>query len=133
MTKDNKTTINDLKAKIKEFCDVRDWDQFHDPKELAIALSIEASELLEHFRWKTKEEVKNALENPEKREKIEDEMADVLYFVLRMAQMNNIDISEALERKLEKNKKAARHKKARKIQSSTSHGRPMTPSVKTNS
>jgi len=105
MVKDNKTTIHELKEKVRRFCEVRDWDQFHDIKELAIALSIEASELLEHFRWKTKEEVKKALENSEKREEISDEMADCLYFIIRMAQMNNIDLSEALERKLEKNNK----------------------------
>lgn len=102
---DNNTNIQELKNKVKSFCDARDWNQFHNAKELAIALSIEASELLEHFRWKTKEEVKKSLENPEKREEISDEMADCLYFVIRIAQMNNIDLSEALERKLEKNNK----------------------------
>jgi len=105
MVKDSKTNINELKANIKEFCEARDWDQFHDAKELAIALSIESSELLEHFRWKTKEEVKKTLENPEKREHIEDEMADVLYFLLRMAQIYNIDLSDALDKKIEKNEK----------------------------
>lgn len=105
MSKDKETSIEDLKARVKEFCDARDWDQFHDAKELAIALSIEASELLEHFRWKTKEEVKKTLENLEKKEEISDEMADVLYFLIRIAQMNNLDLSEALERKLEKNNK----------------------------
>ncbi len=105
MAKDNKTTIDDLKAQVKKFSDDRDWEQFHDAKELAIALSIEASEILEHFRWKTKEEVKELLKNPNKREDIEDEMADVLSFLLRMAQMNDIDLTKALERKLEKNNK----------------------------
>jgi len=102
---DSTTTIKQLKEKIKSFCEARDWDQFHDAKELAIALSIEASELLEHFRWKSKEEVKKIWENPQKKEDIEDEMADILYFLLRIAQMNNIDLSDALIRKMEKNDK----------------------------
>ena len=100
---DNQTNINELKEKIKKFCDARDWDQYHDAKELAIALSIEASELLEIFRWKSPEEVKSLFENPKKKENIEDEMADILYFLVRMAQRYDIDLSEALDRKMEKN------------------------------
>ena len=103
MANDKETTIEDLKVKVKEFCDKRDWDQFHDAKELSIALSIEASELLEHFRWKTKEEVRAKMGKPEKVEEIKDEMADILYFLLRIAQMENIDLSVALKNKIEKN------------------------------
>lgn len=102
---DSETNIQELKDKIKAFCDARDWDQFHNAKELAIALSIESSELLEHFRWKTPKEIEELLNNPIKKEEISDEMADCLYFIIRMAQMNKIDLSEALERKLEKNDK----------------------------
>ena len=105
MTKDNETSIHELKEKIKSFCEARDWDQFHNAKDLAIALSIEASELLEHFRWKNEQEVGALFEIPEKREKIEDEMADVLYFLVRLSQMYNIDLSESLNRKMEKNNK----------------------------
>lgn len=105
MSSDKETNIEDLKKQVKDFCDSRDWDQFHDAKELAIALSIEASEILEHFRWKTKDEIKEMLNNPTKREDIGDEMADVFYFLLRIAQMNNIDLAEAFERKLQKNEK----------------------------
>lgn len=100
---DHQTNITELKDKIKKFCEDRDWDQFHDAKELAIALSIEASELLEIFRWKSPEEVTSLFENPKKKEDIEDEMADVLYFLVRMAQRYDIDLSEALDRKMEKN------------------------------
>ena len=103
MVRDTEGNINELKEKIKEFCDARDWDQFHNAKELAIALSIESSELLEIFRWKSPEEVKSLFENPKKKEDIEDEMADVLYFLIRMAQRYDIDLSEALDRKIEKN------------------------------
>jgi NTP pyrophosphatase (non-canonical NTP hydrolase) len=102
---DKEVNIHELNEKVKKFCDDRDWDQFHDAKELAIALNIESSELLEHFRWKKPEEVKAVLADPKKKEEVEDEMADVLYFLIRIAQMNHIDLSEALDRKLEKNNK----------------------------
>ena len=102
---DEDRKIHELKEKIREFCEARDWDQFHNAKELAIALSIEASELLEIFRWKTSEEVAELFKNPAKTEDIEDEMADVLYFLVRISQLYDIDLSEALERKMDKNNK----------------------------
>ncbi len=100
---DHKTNIHELKNKVKAFCEARDWDQFHNAKELAIALTIEASELLEIFRWKKNEEVEALFNNSKKKEEIQDEMADVLYFLLRIAQLYNLDLSEALESKLDKN------------------------------
>jgi NTP pyrophosphatase (non-canonical NTP hydrolase) len=105
MAKDQETKLHELKEKVKQFCEVRDWDQFHGAKDLATALIIEAAELLEHFRWKNESEVKALFENPEKKNEIEEEMADILYFLLRMAQRYNIDLSDALEKKLEKNEK----------------------------
>ncbi len=105
MVKDTERKIHELKEKIKEFCDARDWDQFHNAKELAIALSIEASELLEIFRWKTHEEVDELFKDENKKEEIEDEMADILYFLVRIAQKYDLDLSEALDRKMEKNDK----------------------------
>jgi len=105
MPKDHQTNINELKEKIKKFCDERDWDQFHNAKDLATALIIEAAELLEHFRWKTPQEEKALFDNPEKKKHIEDEMADVLYFLIRLAQRFDIDLSEALDKKMEENNK----------------------------
>ena len=105
MTKDQETKIHELKDKIKAFCDARDWDQFHNAKELAIALSIEASELLEIFRWKNEIEVVELFKDSKKKEDIEDEMADILYFLVRIAQRYDLDLSEALDRKMEKNEK----------------------------
>ncbi len=105
MPKDSEIRIYELKEKIKDFCDRRDWDQFHNAKDLAVALSIEASELLEIFRWKNLQEVSELFQNEKKKEDIEDEMADILYFLVRMAQLYNIDLSEALEKKLYKNEK----------------------------
>lgn len=103
--KDHETKLHELKDKIKAFCEARDWDQFHNAKELATALSIEASELLEIFRWKNEKEVAELFKNEKKKEDIEDEMADVLFFLVRMAQRYNLDLSEALDRKMEKNEK----------------------------
>ena len=60
---DSETNIHELKEKVRKFCDERDWDQYHPPKELAIALIIEAGELLEHFRWKSEKESKLLLED----------------------------------------------------------------------
>jgi NTP pyrophosphatase (non-canonical NTP hydrolase) len=100
---DEEATIQDLKDKVKKFCDDRDWDQFHNAKELTIAMIIETSELIEHFRWKNHKEVDEMFENPKKRKEIEDEMADILYFLIRLAQRYNVDLSEAVDRKMIEN------------------------------
>lgn len=105
MAKDHERKIQDIKDIIKKYCEERDWDQFHGAKDLAIALSIETSELLEHFRFKSKEEVEELFKNPKKREEIEDEVVDILYFLFRLAQKYDIDLSEAFDRKMEKIKK----------------------------
>jgi NTP pyrophosphatase (non-canonical NTP hydrolase) len=101
---DRGQTLEELKNKVKEFCENRDWDRFHNPKELAIGISTEANELLQIFRFKSKEEMK-ILMNSEKRTEVEEELADVFYFVLHFAQMNDIDLTTALENKIEKNNK----------------------------
>ena len=100
---DPTTNFHELKETIKKFCEERDWDQYHNPKDLAIGIITEASELLEHFLWKSEDEVKNLFDDPAKREEIEDEMADVLYFLLRLSQKYNIDLSDALLKKIRKN------------------------------
>ena len=80
---DKETKIQDIKDRIQRYCEDRDWDQFHTPKELAIGVITEASEVLEHFRFKSEEEIEQFFKDPLKRENIEDEMADVLYFLFR--------------------------------------------------
>lgn len=99
---DKKATIEELKNIVKQFCEDRDWDQFHNPKDLAIGIATEASELLERFRFKSENDM-NALMNSSAKNAIKEELADVLYFVLRFAQMNDIDLSEALENKIKSN------------------------------
>ncbi len=99
---DEEIPVEELKTKIGKFCAERDWDRFHDAKELAVALSTEASELLEHFRYMSSEEVDETMHDSKKREEIEDELADVFYHVLRIAQYYDIDLSDAFHRKLAK-------------------------------
>lgn len=99
------TTISDLKSKVKTFCEARDWDQYHNAKDLAIGVSTEAGELLDLFRFKSPEEVEGMFRNPREREDIEDELSDVLFFVLRLGQKYDIDLVKALERKMKKNER----------------------------
>jgi NTP pyrophosphatase (non-canonical NTP hydrolase) len=100
---DSNTNIAYLKEKVKQFCKERDWDQFHNPKDLAIGIVTEGAELLDIFRFKFPEEIEELLKNKDKLLQIKDELADILYFVIRFAQMNNIDLTDALLKKLEKN------------------------------
>lgn len=100
---DDKTTIEELKIAIKEFCEVRDWDQYHNAKDLAIGIITEASEVLEHFRFKSLDEVEELMKDPESKKAVSHELSDVLYFVFRLAQMYDIDISEAYHEKMQKN------------------------------
>ena len=103
--KDEERKIQEIKEFVKKYCEERDWDQFHGAKDLAIALSIEAGELLEHFRFKSKEEVEELFKDLKKKEEISDEMADILYFLIRMAQKYDIDLAEAFDKKMEKSAK----------------------------
>jgi NTP pyrophosphatase (non-canonical NTP hydrolase) len=107
LNSDSKTSIDDAKAYIKKFCEERDWDQFHSPKDVSIGLITEAAELLELFRFKSQEQIQELFEKPESREKIADELSDSFYFVLRFAQKYNFDLIAELKKKMAKN--AARY------------------------
>jgi NTP pyrophosphatase (non-canonical NTP hydrolase) len=98
-----KRTVEYLTQKIIDFRDKRDWKKFHNPKDMAISLSLEAAEVLEHFQWKSKEEIEEYIKLS--KEHIGEELADVLYWVLLTSHDLNINILEALERKMEKNEK----------------------------
>lgn len=99
---DHKTNIQDLKEITKTFCEERDWSQYHNAKELSIGIVTEASELLQEFRFKSEEDIKEIFSNENKRTKVCDEMADVLYFLLRMAQIYGIDLTSEFKRKMKK-------------------------------
>ncbi|MES2856313.1 MAG: nucleotide pyrophosphohydrolase [Bdellovibrionota bacterium] len=82
--------LESMAERVRTFCAERDWDQFHGPKDLAIGLVTEASELLEIFRFQSETESQAMFANESKRTAIEDELADVLFFVLRFSQMHKI-------------------------------------------
>lgn len=96
-----KGDISEIQERIVKFRDDRDWKQFHNPKDLSLSLVLEAAELMEHFQWKNQKE---SLEHIAKhKEAIGDELADVLYWVLLIANDLKIDLYEASDRKLKKN------------------------------
>lgn len=92
---DTTSEIRQLIAEIDEFSRERDWDQFHNPKDIALALSIEASELLEAFLWKNPEDAKI--------EKVKEELADVFNYALMMAGKYNLDVPQIIREKIAKN------------------------------
>ena len=98
---DDKTNIAELKKQVKKFCEDRDWDQYHNPKDLAIGIVTESSELIEHFRFKSDKEIEEMFKSKAKKEEISEEMADIFYFLLRMAQKYDVDLASELTKKLE--------------------------------
>ncbi len=100
---DSVTTVGDLKERVLAFTRERDWEQFHAPKNLSMALAAEAGELMEHFLWATSEESKTLAHNVKKRAEIEDELADVIIYGLEFANMTGIDVAAAIERKMAAN------------------------------
>ncbi len=96
-------TIVALRDKLRTFAAEREWDQFHSPKNLAAALSVEASELLEHFQWLTEHESSRLAQ--ETRGEVCDELADVLLYLVRLADKLDVDLVDAAEKKIAKNAK----------------------------
>jgi NTP pyrophosphatase (non-canonical NTP hydrolase) len=93
--------LTELRDRIRAFVRERDWEQFHNPKNLAMALAVEAAELMEQFQWLTPDE--SAVPDDERRQRIEDELADVLVYLVRMADRLDVDLLAAGSRKLEHN------------------------------
>ena len=96
-------TLTELTAAIRSFCEARDWTDVHTPKALATGMATEAGELLHEFRFLDLAEQESRLADPDGREAIEDELADVLFFALRFADKNEVDLEAAVRRKLAKN------------------------------
>jgi NTP pyrophosphatase (non-canonical NTP hydrolase) len=96
--------LDELNKDVREFCEERDWTQFHTPKDLSIGLSTESNELLELFRFKDQADQEALLSDPEKHADVEDELADILFFLLRFADLYDVDLEAALETKLKKNR-----------------------------
>ena len=93
--------IKNITGRIKKFRDERDWLQFHDPKNMAISIMLEASELLEHFQWKTKEEVDAYIKGS--RESVQEEIADIAMYLFELADNLGVDLLDAMDKKLKKN------------------------------
>ncbi|MGC8576380.1 MAG: nucleotide pyrophosphohydrolase [Thermoproteota archaeon] len=102
---DSKTTLQELKVLVKDFVNRRNWAKYHNPKDLAESICIEAAELLEIFQWATAEEASSWKNDPSKIDSIKDELADVLIYCFSMANALDVDLSEAILKKLEKNEK----------------------------
>lgn len=91
-------SLNELKQKLEDFVQARDWAQFHSPKNLAMAMIVEAAELVEHFQWNTEAESHEL--SAEKREQVGHEIADTFVYLLRISQVLNIDLIEATNNKI---------------------------------
>ena len=101
---DSRTTTGELKRLIQEFVDERDWGKYHNSKDIAIAINVEAGELLELFEWVREDEIQGLLEDPDKRRRLGEEMADVLILCLNLAAANGFDVAETVGRKLAMNR-----------------------------
>jgi dCTP diphosphatase len=95
--------FEELSARIEEFVRDRDWEQYHNPKNLSMAIAVEAAELLEIFQWLSPDECDRDVLPQEQKNNIADELADIIIYAIRMAQVLNIDVLEAVGRKIEKN------------------------------
>jgi dCTP diphosphatase len=101
---DAETTLRDLKALVLNFSRERAWEQFHHPKDLGVALACEVGEVLEHFRYRTNDEIRAALDDPANLRDLAHELADCLWVLLRLSDVCGIDLASSL---LEKVKLAA--------------------------
>jgi len=100
---DSKTTLESVKHRVEVFRNNRDWLKFHNPKDLSMALSIEASELEELFLWKSQSEVSSSLDDKRQLGRVKEEMADICIYLLSLSSVLKIDLSDAIVDKLAKN------------------------------
>lgn len=92
--------IEQIKQKLREFTNERDWDKYHHPKDLAISMSLEVAEVLEHFQWKTNEEI--SAFSVEQKQAIGEEIADVFCYLIRLSDKLDIDLIAVTEEKMKK-------------------------------
>lgn len=104
-------SLQELRARINAFVQERDWEQFHSPKNLAMAMIVEAAEVVEHFQWSSEAESKDLM--PEKREQVAHELADTFVYLLRIAEVSGIDLIAAANAKIDLNAKKYPVEKAR--------------------
>jgi NTP pyrophosphatase (non-canonical NTP hydrolase) len=96
-------SLEQIKTRLREFAAERDWDQFHSPKNLAMALIVEAAELVEHFQWLTEEQSQTL--PPKKLAEVEQEIADIQIYLIRLADKLGVDMEKAVNAKIELNEK----------------------------
>ena len=102
---DSDTTVAQLRQLVNDFVSQRDWHQFHTPKNLAMSISIEAAELMEHFQWLELDESRAVADDPEKLVAVGEELADVVCYALAMANELGFDLSDAVRDKMAKNER----------------------------
>jgi NTP pyrophosphatase (non-canonical NTP hydrolase) len=100
---DSHTTLAELREIMRAFVAARNWEQYHTPKNLAMAIGIEAAELMEHFQWLTVEESWQLIQDPNQRAEVADELADVIIYCLSFANQADIDMSDAVLAKMRRN------------------------------
>lgn len=100
---DQTTLVTELRDLVQQFVDERDWNSFHNPKNLSMSLAIEAGELMEHFQWLTLPEAGKIGDAPEQKHQVAEELADCLAYVIAIANAMDIDLSEALKAKMIRN------------------------------
>jgi len=103
-TQDDATRVGELRAIVKQFVDERNWQKFHTPKNIAMALAIEAAELMEHFQWLSGPASRALANDAAKRDAVGEELADVLCYLLALANELGLDVSQALRAKMVKNR-----------------------------
>ena len=103
MPKDEVLDLGALQEHLAEFARAREWDRFHSPKNLALAIASETGELAELFQWVTEEESRGIAQDEGRRARVADELADILQYIIRMADILDISLPEALWRKLREN------------------------------
>lgn len=110
---DSATTVAELKTRVLAFARERDWEQFHTPKNLSMALAAESAELMEHFLWSTPEQSRMVAVDASKRAKIAEELADVIIYALEFANVTDLDVAAVIEAKMATNAKKYPVEKAR--------------------
>ncbi len=100
---DTQTTVAELIRLVDDFVAERQWERFHDPKNLSMAMAIEAGELMEHFQWLRSDELGSVKEDERKMAQIREELADIAAYLLSFASTMGIDLSSALKHKMKKN------------------------------
>ena len=101
---DARTSIAELREAVRQFVQERHWERYHTPKNLGMSIAIEAAEIMEHFQWYSNEQSREAVKDEETRSLVADELADVIIYCFSLANQADIDVSESVRKKLERNK-----------------------------